>query len=88
MFYCRFVLLGRSACARCLLLDVFQPRVAFPGSCLIDRFLIKTDQGHTHHTSFFLSLSQNLRKSCWNKAAHFFDLPDFLSWKATGCLTR
>lgn len=31
---------------------------------------------------------QNLRESCWNKAAHFFDLPDFLSWKATGSLTR
>uniref|UniRef100_A0A8C2XLZ6 FGGY carbohydrate kinase domain containing n=1 Tax=Cyclopterus lumpus TaxID=8103 RepID=A0A8C2XLZ6_CYCLU len=31
---------------------------------------------------------KNLRESCWNKAAHFFDLPDFLSWKATGSLTR
>uniref|UniRef100_A0A3Q4BR79 Carbohydrate kinase FGGY C-terminal domain-containing protein n=1 Tax=Mola mola TaxID=94237 RepID=A0A3Q4BR79_MOLML len=31
---------------------------------------------------------KNLKESCWNKAAHFFDLPDFLSWKATGCLTR
>lgn len=31
---------------------------------------------------------QNLKESCWNKAAHFFDLPDFLSWKATGSLTR
>uniref|UniRef100_A0A3Q3N8M5 FGGY carbohydrate kinase domain containing n=1 Tax=Mastacembelus armatus TaxID=205130 RepID=A0A3Q3N8M5_9TELE len=30
----------------------------------------------------------NLKESCWNKAAHFFDLPDFLSWKATGSLTR
>lgn len=34
------------------------------------------------------SLYQNLKESCWNKAAHFFDLPDFLSWKATGSLTR
>lgn len=33
-------------------------------------------------------LYQNLKERCWNKAAHFFDLPDFLSWKATGSLTR
>uniref|UniRef100_A0A3Q2QQN7 FGGY carbohydrate kinase domain containing n=1 Tax=Fundulus heteroclitus TaxID=8078 RepID=A0A3Q2QQN7_FUNHE len=31
---------------------------------------------------------KNLKESCWNKAAHFFDLPDFLSWKATGSITR
>ncbi|KAK5859567.1 hypothetical protein PBY51_021118 [Eleginops maclovinus] len=35
-----------------------------------------------------LWLKENLRERCWNKAAHFFDLPDFLSWKATGSLTR
>lgn len=35
-----------------------------------------------------LWLKENLRESCWNKAAHFFDLPDFLSWKATGSLLR
>ncbi|XP_062284546.1 FGGY carbohydrate kinase domain-containing protein [Scomber scombrus] len=35
-----------------------------------------------------LWLKENVKESCWNKAAHFFDLPDFLSWKATGCLTR
>ncbi|KAF7654297.1 hypothetical protein LDENG_00071400 [Lucifuga dentata] len=35
-----------------------------------------------------LWLKENLRESCWKEAAHFFDLPDFLSWKATGCLTR
>ncbi|XP_061926072.1 FGGY carbohydrate kinase domain-containing protein isoform X4 [Entelurus aequoreus] len=35
-----------------------------------------------------LWLKENLRESCWNKAAHFFDLPDFLSWKATGSLSR
>nr|XP_033772995.1 FGGY carbohydrate kinase domain-containing protein isoform X2 [Geotrypetes seraphini] len=35
-----------------------------------------------------LWLKENLRESCWNKAGHFFDLPDFLSWKATGFLTR
>uniref|UniRef100_A0A4W6BW72 FGGY carbohydrate kinase domain-containing protein n=1 Tax=Lates calcarifer TaxID=8187 RepID=A0A4W6BW72_LATCA len=35
-----------------------------------------------------LWLKENLKESCWNKAAHFFDLPDFLSWKATGSLTR
>uniref|UniRef100_H2M2L1 FGGY carbohydrate kinase domain-containing protein n=1 Tax=Oryzias latipes TaxID=8090 RepID=H2M2L1_ORYLA len=35
-----------------------------------------------------LWLKENLKESCWDKAAHFFDLPDFLSWKATGLLTR
>ncbi|XP_030607925.1 FGGY carbohydrate kinase domain-containing protein [Archocentrus centrarchus] len=35
-----------------------------------------------------LWLKENLKEHCWNKAAHFFDLPDFLSWKATGSLTR
>lgn len=31
---------------------------------------------------------QNLRETCWDKAGHFFDLPDFLSWKATGVTAR
>uniref|UniRef100_A0A3Q2VYI4 FGGY carbohydrate kinase domain containing n=1 Tax=Haplochromis burtoni TaxID=8153 RepID=A0A3Q2VYI4_HAPBU len=31
---------------------------------------------------------KNLKENCWNKASHFFDLPDFLSWKASGSLTR
>lgn len=35
-----------------------------------------------------LWLKENLKERCWNKAAHFLDLPDFLSWKATGSLTR
>ncbi|XP_066453850.1 FGGY carbohydrate kinase domain-containing protein isoform X1 [Eleutherodactylus coqui] len=35
-----------------------------------------------------LWLKENLAKDCWEKAGHFFDLPDFLSWKATGSLTR
>ncbi|KAM3865572.1 FGGY carbohydrate kinase domain-containing protein [Diretmus argenteus] len=35
-----------------------------------------------------LWLKENLRESCWKEATHFFDLPDFLSWKATGSLTR
>ncbi|KAK9979014.1 hypothetical protein ABG768_012461 [Culter alburnus] len=35
-----------------------------------------------------LWLKENLRESCWKEAAHFFDLPDFLSWKATGSLCR
>ncbi|XP_040911834.1 FGGY carbohydrate kinase domain-containing protein [Toxotes jaculatrix] len=35
-----------------------------------------------------LWLKENLKEICWDKAAHFFDLPDFLSWKATGSLTR
>ncbi|XP_033861615.3 FGGY carbohydrate kinase domain-containing protein isoform X1 [Acipenser ruthenus] len=33
-------------------------------------------------------LKENLHESCWEKAGHFLDLPDFLSWKATGSLTR
>ncbi|XP_017165273.1 FGGY carbohydrate kinase domain-containing protein isoform X2 [Poecilia reticulata] len=35
-----------------------------------------------------LWLKENLKDRCWNKAAHFFDLPDFLSWKATDSTTR
>ncbi|XP_077581033.1 FGGY carbohydrate kinase domain-containing protein [Stigmatopora nigra] len=35
-----------------------------------------------------LWLKENLRESCWEQAAHFFDLADFLSWKASGSLTR
>ncbi|XP_070602122.1 FGGY carbohydrate kinase domain-containing protein isoform X2 [Erythrolamprus reginae] len=35
-----------------------------------------------------LWMKENLRESCWEKAGHFFDLPDFLSWKATGATTR
>lgn len=34
-----------------------------------------------------LWLKENLT-SCWTKAGHFFDLPDFLTWKATGSLSR
>ena len=33
---------------------------------------------------FFL---QNLPDT-WNKAGHFFDLPDFLTWRSTGSLSR
>ncbi|XP_076829230.1 FGGY carbohydrate kinase domain-containing protein isoform X2 [Brachyhypopomus gauderio] len=35
-----------------------------------------------------LWLKENLGGSSWKRAAHFFDLPDFLSWKATGSLVR
>ncbi|XP_056388920.1 FGGY carbohydrate kinase domain-containing protein isoform X2 [Hyla sarda] len=35
-----------------------------------------------------LWLKENLGEECWEKAGHFLDLPDFLSWKATGSLTR
>ncbi|XP_057189780.1 FGGY carbohydrate kinase domain-containing protein isoform X3 [Triplophysa rosa] len=35
-----------------------------------------------------LWLKENLRETCWKETAHFFDLPDFLSWKATGSLAR
>ncbi|XP_065529286.1 FGGY carbohydrate kinase domain-containing protein isoform X2 [Lathamus discolor] len=35
-----------------------------------------------------LWIKENLQESCWEKAGHFFDLPDFLSWKATGVTAR
>ncbi|XP_069498176.1 FGGY carbohydrate kinase domain-containing protein isoform X2 [Ambystoma mexicanum] len=35
-----------------------------------------------------LWLKENLENSCWENAGHFFDLPDFLSWKATGVPSR
>ncbi len=34
-----------------------------------------------------LWLREHLPQS-WSRAAHFFDLPDFLTWKATGSLSR
>ncbi|XP_059677777.1 FGGY carbohydrate kinase domain-containing protein isoform X2 [Gavia stellata] len=33
-------------------------------------------------------VTKNLQESCWEKAGYFFDLPDFLSWKATGVTAR
>ncbi|XP_060685792.1 FGGY carbohydrate kinase domain-containing protein isoform X4 [Hemiscyllium ocellatum] len=33
-------------------------------------------------------LKEKLQSICWDKAHHFFDLADFLSWKATGATTR
>ncbi|XP_074643500.1 FGGY carbohydrate kinase domain-containing protein-like isoform X2 [Tubulanus polymorphus] len=35
-----------------------------------------------------LWLKQNLSEKCWNKAGHFMELPDFLTWKATGSTAR
>ncbi|XP_040983560.1 FGGY carbohydrate kinase domain-containing protein isoform X5 [Aquila chrysaetos chrysaetos] len=35
-----------------------------------------------------LWLKENLQESCWENAGYFFDLPDFLSWKATGVTAR
>ncbi|XP_034980168.1 FGGY carbohydrate kinase domain-containing protein isoform X2 [Zootoca vivipara] len=35
-----------------------------------------------------LWMKENLKESCWGKAGYFFDLPDFLSWKATGATAR
>ncbi|XP_060081414.1 FGGY carbohydrate kinase domain-containing protein-like isoform X2 [Ylistrum balloti] len=35
-----------------------------------------------------LWLKENLYSTCWSKAHHLFDLPDFLTWKATGSLSR
>lgn len=33
-------------------------------------------------------LKKNLSQQCWQKAHHFFDLPDFLTYKATGSKSR
>lgn len=38
-------------------------------------------------TPKLLWLKENL-PSAWQRAAHFFDLPDFLTWRATGDATR
>lgn len=35
-----------------------------------------------------LWLKNNLNISCWSKIWRAFDLPDFLTWKSTGCDTR
>ncbi|XP_013418272.1 FGGY carbohydrate kinase domain-containing protein [Lingula anatina] len=33
-------------------------------------------------------LKENLKMECWDKAEYFMELPDFLTWKATGSLSR
>lgn len=33
-------------------------------------------------------LKRHMKTDCWDKAGLFFDLPDFLTWKATGCDSR
>ncbi|XP_053549603.1 FGGY carbohydrate kinase domain-containing protein [Bombina bombina] len=35
-----------------------------------------------------LWLKENLKQECWDKSGFFFDLPDFLTWKATGVSAR
>jgi ribulose kinase len=35
-----------------------------------------------------LWLKKHLRQTCWDKAQHFFDLPDFLTWKSTNAFSR
>lgn len=35
-----------------------------------------------------LWLKENMKADCWDRAGHFFDLPDFLTWKASGSLSR
>ncbi|XP_056632635.1 FGGY carbohydrate kinase domain-containing protein [Diorhabda sublineata] len=39
-------------------------------------------------TPKLLWLKRNLQKECWDKAGYFFDLPDFLTWRATGVDSR
>ena len=35
-----------------------------------------------------LWLKRNLPEVCWDRAAHFFDLSDYLTYKATGSTSR
>ena len=35
-----------------------------------------------------LWLKRHLRRECWDKAGHFFDLSDYLTYRATGDTTR
>ena len=35
-----------------------------------------------------LWLKRNLHTECWKKAGHFFDLADYLTYKATGATSR
>lgn len=39
-------------------------------------------------TPKLLWLKTHMKNECWDKAGFFFDLPDFLTWKATGCDSR
>ncbi|XP_019645641.1 PREDICTED: FGGY carbohydrate kinase domain-containing protein-like isoform X1 [Branchiostoma belcheri] len=35
-----------------------------------------------------LWLKENLGEACWEKAGHMFELPDYLTWRATGSASR
>jgi ribulose kinase len=35
-----------------------------------------------------LWLRRNLRRECWDRAGHFFDLADYLTFRATGATSR
>lgn len=39
-------------------------------------------------TPKLLWLKTHLKNECWDKMGLCFDLPDFLTWKATGCESR
>ncbi|KAJ4439229.1 hypothetical protein ANN_07349 [Periplaneta americana] len=39
-------------------------------------------------TPKLLWLKRNLRQQCWDRVGYFFDLPDFLTWRATGADSR
>lgn len=39
-------------------------------------------------TPKLLWLKRNLKEQCWDKAGLFFDLPDFLTWRATDTDSR
>ena len=41
-----------------------------------------------HCIHFNVVLFQNKFNQCWSKARYFFDLPDYLTWRATGALSR
>ncbi|CAG9856691.1 unnamed protein product [Phyllotreta striolata] len=41
-----------------------------------------------HQLPKLMWLKKYLRTNCWEKAGYFFDLPDFLTWRATGVDSR
>ncbi|KAH1015300.1 FGGY carbohydrate kinase domain-containing protein isoform X1 [Dendroctonus ponderosae] len=43
---------------------------------------------HGLEESKLMWLKNNLKEDCWDQVGHFFELTDFLTWKATGSFVR
>lgn len=54
------------------------PVLSFVGSCISPEM----------QSPKLLWLKRHLREDCWKKAAHFFDLADYLTYKATSATVR